>query len=131
MGNSETVKKVLIVDDYRVIRELLARYLDLSGFATCMASDGREALEAFQREEPDLLISDLKMPHMDGFELTRQVRAISNIPILIMTAESDHLENDREAAFDAGADAFYIKCDLAELLVEVKVLLARTEPGGE
>ena len=81
MGNSETDKKVLIVDDYRVIRELLAKYLDNSGFATCMASDGREALEVFQREEPDLLISDLKMPHMDGFELIRQVRAISNIPI--------------------------------------------------
>jgi len=131
MGSSKAGPKVLVVDDIRVIRELLAKYLDRLGFATCVASDGQEALEVFQSEQPDLLISDVRMPHMNGYELTRQVREISNIPIVIMTAESDHLENDREAAIDAGADAFYVKCDLAELLVEVKVLLARTEPGGE
>ena len=131
MGSSKAGPKVLVVDDIRVIRELLAKYLDRLGFATCVASDGQEALEVVQSEQPDLLISDVRMPHMNGYELTRQVREISNIPIVIMTAGSDHLENDREAAIDAGADAFYIKGDLAELLVEVKVLLARTEPGGE
>ena len=131
MGRSKAGPKVLVVDDIRVIRELLAKYLDRLGFATCVASDGQEALEVVQSEQPDLLISDVRMPHMNGYELTRQVREISNIPIVIMTAGSDHLENDREAAIDAGADAFYIKGDLAELLVEVKVLLARTEPGGE
>jgi len=131
MGSSKAGPKVLVVDDIWVIRELLAKYLDRSGFATCVASDGQEALEVFQSEQPDLLLSDVRMPHMNGYELTRQVREISNIPIVIMTAESGHLENDREAAIDAGADAFYVKCDLAELLVEVKVLLARTEPGGE
>ena len=133
MGNTERVIKVLIVDDYRVIRELLSRYLDRSGFVTCMASDGREALEAFQREEPDLLISDLKMPHMDGFELIRQVRAISNIPILIMTGGSGHMSGDMTAAMEAGADAdAFLKkpFDLDDLLAEIKVVLARTEPRG-
>ena len=131
MGNSETVKKILIVDDYRVIRELLAKYLDSPGFKTCMASDGREALEVFQREKPDLLISDLYMPHMDGFDLIRQVRAISNMPILIMTGGSGYMSGDTTAAMEAGADAFLKKpFDLDDLLAEIKVVLARTEPRG-
>jgi|AP95_1055475.scaffolds.fasta_scaffold40135_2 DNA-binding response OmpR family regulator len=131
MGNSETVKKVLIVDDYRVIRELLAKYLDRPGFKTCMASDGREALEVFQREKPDLLISDLHMPNMDGLELIRQVRAISNIPILIMTGGSGYMSGDMTPAMEAGADASLKKpFDLDDLLAEIKVVLARTEPRG-
>ena len=131
MSNLKVAKKVLVVDDFPAIRELLARYLDRSGFATCLASDGREALEAFQREQPDLLIADVRMPNMSGFELTRQVRTISDIPIVMMTVESGYIRGDREAAFDAGADAFLMKpVNLADLLGEIKALLARTEPHG-
>ena len=130
MVNLKEGKKVLVVDDFRAIRELLARYLDRSGFATCLASGGREALEAFQREQPDLLISDVHMPGMSGFELTRQVRTMSNIPIVIMTVDSDYMGDDREVVFDAGADAFLMKpVNLADLVIEINTLLARTEPN--
>jgi len=77
--------KVLVVDDSQVIRGLILELLEHSGFETCSACDGREALEVFQREQPDLLISDLHMPKMNGFELTRKVRAFSDVPILILT----------------------------------------------
>ena len=79
------LNKVLVVDDSRVIRRLLVELLEISGLETCSASDGWEAIEVFQREQPDLLISDLHMPKMNGFELTRKVRAFSDVPILILT----------------------------------------------
>ena len=77
--------KVLVVDDSRVIRGLILELVELFGFETCSACDGWEALEVFQREQPDLLISDLHMPKMNGFGLTRKVRAFSDVPILILT----------------------------------------------
>jgi len=88
------LKKVLVVDDFRLIPVLLAKYLDRSGFATYTASNGREALEKFLREEPERLISDAHLPGMNGFELTRRVREISDIPIAIMSALSGYMEDD-------------------------------------
>ena len=121
--------KVLVVDDYRVIREILVEFLELSGFATCVACDGREALEVFQREQPDLLITDLVMPHMNGFELSRKVRAICNVPIVIMTGDSGFMGDARAAAFDAGADSFLMKpFGLAELQAQIEVLLEKSQP---
>ena len=129
MGDFATAKKVLVVDDYRVIRELLAKWLNRLGFATRTTSNGREALEAFQRDQPDLLISDVQMPQMDGFELTRQIRAMSSIPILIMTAGSDYMGNEKDVAFEAGADAFLMKpFELADMLGEIRLLLEGTAP---
>jgi two-component system KDP operon response regulator KdpE len=127
MGDLTAAKKVLVVDDYRAIRELLAKFLNRSGFPTRTASNGREAFEAFQRDEPDLLISDVQVPHMNGLELTRQIRAISSIPILIMTAGLDYMGDEKEAAIDAGADSFLMKpFGLADMLGEIRLLLART-----
>ena len=120
-------KKILVVDDHQPIAILLVGFLKRSGFDTCTACDGREALEVFQREQPDLLITDVAMPHMDGLELSRQVRAISNIPIIIMTGGSGrHLK----AAFDAGADSYLLKpFDLVELKTQINLLLANAEPS--
>ena len=127
MGN---LKKVLIVDDYHVVPVLIANYLDRSGFATRTASNGLEALEKFQLEEPELLIADTNLPDMNGFELTRRVRAISNIPIVIMSAGSGYMGDDKDAAIDSGADVFLMKpFDLVDLLDEIKGLLARTQSG--
>ncbi len=118
--------KVLVVDDSRVIRGLILEVLELSGFETCSACDGWEALEVIQRERPDLLISDLHMPKMKGFELTRKVRAFSDVPILILTAGSDNMGDDRVAAIDAGADAFLMKpFGLNELRARIKELLPK------
>ena len=118
--------KVLVVDDSRVIRRLILELLEHSGFETCSARDGWEALEVFQREHPDLLISDLHMPKMNGFELTRKVRAFSDVPILILTGGSGNMGDDRVAAIDAGADAFLMKpFGLNELRVQIKGLLPK------
>ncbi len=118
--------KVLVVDDSRVIRGLLVEILELSGFETCTACDGWEALEVFHREQPDLLISDLHMPNMNGIELTRKVRAFSDVPILILTAGSDNMVDDRAAAIDAGADSFLTKpFGLNELRDRIKGLLPK------
>ena len=85
---------MLIVDDFRLIPVLLAKYLDRSGFATHTAGNGREELEKSRREEPEMLISDAHLPNMNGFELTRRVREISDIPIVIMSAVSGYMEDD-------------------------------------
>ena len=120
------LNKVLVVDDSRVIRRLLVELLEISGLETCSASDGWEAIEVFQREQPDLLISDLHMPKMNGFELTRKVRAFSDVPILILTGGSGNMGDDRVAAIDAGADAFLMKpFGLDELRVRIKELLLK------
>ena len=120
------LNKVLVVDDSRVIRRLLVELLEISGLETCSASDGWEAIEVFQGEQPDLLISDLHMPKMNGFELTRKVRAFSDVPILILTGGSGNMGDDRVAAIDAGADAFLMKpFGLDELRVRIKELLLK------
>lgn len=118
--------KVLVVDDSQVIRELILELLEHSGFETCSACDGREALEVFQREQPDLLISDLHMPKMNGFELTRKVRAFSDVPILILTGGSGNMGDDRVAAIYVGADVFLMKpFSLNELRARIKELLPK------
>ena len=118
--------KVLVVDDSRGIRGLLVELLELSGFETCSACDGWEALEVFQREQPDLLISVLHMPKMNGFELTRKVRAFSDVPILLLTGGSDNMGDDRAAAIDAGADPFLMKpFGLDEFRFRIKELLPK------
>ena len=85
---------MLIVNDFRLIPVLLAKYLDRLGFATHTASNGREALEKFRREEPERLISDAHLPGMNGLELTRRVLETSDIPIVIMSAVSGYMEDD-------------------------------------
>ena len=87
------LKKVLVVDDFRLSPVLLAKYLDRSRCALQTPRNGREALEKFRREEPEMLISDAHLPGMNGFELTRRVREISDIPIVIMSAGSGYMED--------------------------------------
>ena len=118
--------KVLVVDDSRVIRGLILELVELFGFETCSACDGWEALEVFQREQPDLLISDLHMPKMNGFGLTRKVRAFSDVPILILTGGSGNMGDDKVAAIDAGADAFLMKpFGLNDLRARIKELFLK------
>jgi len=116
-------KKVLVVDDYQVIREGLARALDLEGYETCVASDGVEGLQQFQVEQPDLLITDLNMPRMDGHELCRRVRELSGVPIVLMSALGFE-EVDRANAYRDFDVVFNKSFDVKELLGTVDALLA-------
>lgn len=120
---------VLVVDDALMVRELQRSMLERAGFSVRTASDGAVALEMLNHETADLVVTDLEMPNMDGFVLTRSIRAnarLANIPVLIVSShvsQEDHLKG-----LDAGADAYIVKTsfDEAGLLSAVSGLLAGT-----
>lgn len=77
--------KVLIVDDEEVIQELLTTFLEMEGYETCTASNGEEGLRQFHETQPNLIVSDVMMPVMDGYEFCRNIREISDVPIIMIT----------------------------------------------
>lgn len=123
--------KILIVDDERQITRALRASLQGHGFDVSTAADGLEALEIFDRVRPDLLITDLSMPNMDGVELTRAVRRISEIPIIVLSVRDQ--DAHKVLALDSGADDYITKpFSVAELLARVRAhLRRRAEPLAE
>jgi len=119
------MSKILIVDDDLHIRELVRVLLRGAGYDTCSAADGREALEIIVTEKPDLAIIDLMMPHMDGYELCRNLRKYyENVPVLMLTAKAELPAKVK--GFEAGADDYLTKpFEGDELLLRVKALLRR------
>lgn len=118
---------ILVVDDEATLRKLMQFHLRPHGYNVITAADGYEALEAVQREKPDLAIVDVMMPEMSGYDLTRALRdnpMTANIPVILLTALSNVQE--KVEGFKAGADDFLIKpAELPELLVRVEALLRR------
>jgi DNA-binding response OmpR family regulator len=118
---------VLAADDDEDILALVAFRLGRSGYTVLQAHDGEEALEIARREHPDLAVLDVMMPKMDGFELTRQLRAddsTSGIPIILLTARSQ--DSDVDEGFDAGADDYLRKpFSPQELSARVRSILGR------
>ncbi len=123
----EPMKRILIAEDQTDIRDLLALNLQGAGYDVVQASDGREALAAQDRQPADLLVLDLMMPHMDGLDVCKALRARGcATPILMLTAKSTEL--DRVLGLELGADDYLTKpFSLAELLARVKALLRRAE----
>ena len=126
--------KILVVDDCPQIRKFVADTLKHRGYEVATADDGHGAILQFELDKPDLLITDLTMPRMDGYELCQIIRRSSSVPIVVMTA----LRGDEGAfeAFKAGADAFVPKpIDLGGFQIQVGALLTGTDPtapkGGE
>jgi CheY-like chemotaxis protein len=119
---------VLVVDDELAITETLSVALELAGYRPVSAANGREGLEQFERTRPDLVISDVMMPHLDGREMVRAIRrtpAGRQIPIILMSAAHD-LGRDSTI----GHDLFVAKpFDLDRLLQQVAELLASGRPG--
>lgn len=114
--------KVLVVDDRQEIRDLLADILKTRGYAVATATDGYDALTQFALDRPDLLITDLTMPGMDGYELCRITRGISSVPIMVITAQLG--DEEKSKALAVGADAFVTKpFDLGEFRFQVEALL--------
>ena len=114
--------KVLVVDDRQEIRDLLADILKARGYAVSAATDGYDALTQFALDWPDLLITDLTMPGMDGYELCRITRGISSVPIMVITAQLG--AEERSKALAAGADVFVSKpFDVAEFWSQVEALV--------
>lgn len=118
---------VLVVDDYEDAREMYAEYLLVSGYRVAMARDGREAIAEAIALLPDVVLMDLSLPGLDGWEATRQLKAnplTRHIPVVALTGHA--LSNAAEGARAAGCDAFVLKpCLPDEVLVEVKRMLDR------
>jgi diguanylate cyclase (GGDEF)-like protein len=120
---------VLVVDDDPDIRTFVDIALSLAGYETADAADGEEALERALETNPSIIVMDVMMPRMDGFEAVRQLRAdgrLSHIPVILLTAKSQ--TPDKVAGFDAGADDYLTKpFDPNELVARVKATLRRAE----
>jgi DNA-binding response OmpR family regulator len=118
-------EKILIVEDEPALQETLAYNLERQGYTTEVAGDGRAALEAARRSHPDLVLLDIMLPGMDGFEVCRLLRQEMNVPILMLTARDDEI--DRVIGLEVGADDYVTKpFSLRELLARVKAQLRRT-----
>ena len=117
--------RVLVVDDEPMVREVLARYLEQAGFCVSTAEDGEEALAAFSAEQPDLVLLDLMLPRVDGFEVFRRMRAGSPAPVIMLTARGE--ETDRVVGLELGADDYVTKpFSPREVVARVHAVLRRT-----
>ena len=117
-------QKVLIVDDDNNIAELIQLYLTKEFFETTIANDGIEALKKFRDESPDMIILDLMLPGIDGYQVCREIRQSSEVPIIMLSAKTDTF--DKVLGLELGADDYIIKpFDAKELVARVKAVLRR------
>lgn len=120
------MKKVLVVDDDPNIVEVLRLYFDKDGFAVISCLSGDRAMETFQTSQPDLVVLDLMLPGKDGYDICREIRKTSDVPIIMLTARSDTL--DKVVGLELGADDYVQKpFEPKELLARVKAILRRSE----
>lgn len=116
--------KLLIVDDEIKIREMIAKYAAHEGYNVTLAKDGKEALTIFKRENFDVVILDIMMPNMDGYETLKKMKEIKEVHCIFLTALGE--EYDRVYGFDIGAEDYVTKpFSLKELMMRVKVILKR------
>lgn len=120
---------ILIADDEPDLRELVAYRLKRSGYVVVEAADGREALDLSVKVNPDLAVIDVMMPRLDGYEVTRQLRAqpsTQHLPVILLTARAQ--EADVNRGFEVGADDFMRKpFNPNELVVRIRAVLSRTK----
>lgn len=120
--------RILVVDDERVVTEVVERYLKLEGYDVAIAGDGAEALKAAQEFKPDLVVLDLMLPILDGLEVCRILRKDTDLPIIMLTARGD--ETDRIVGLEMGADDYMVKpFSPRELVARVKSVLRRAQSG--
>lgn len=122
--------RILIVEDNEMNRDMLSRRLSRRGFDISLAVDGREGIQKAAADTPDLILMDLNLPEIDGWEATRAIKSqpeTSEIPIIALTAHA--MVSDRDKALDAGCDDFATKpVELEKLLEKVNALLSRAHP---
>lgn len=120
------MKKILVVDDEKPISDIIKFNMVKEGYEVVTAFDGREALEMFEAERPDILILDLMLPEMDGLEVVRTIRKTSNVPIIVLSAKDS--EFDKVIGLEIGADDYMTKpFSNRELQARVKAILRRTD----
>ena len=120
------MKKILVVDDEKPISDIIKFNMAKEGYEVLTAFDGREALEVFAAENPDIIILDLMLPELDGLEVARTIRKTSNVPIIVLSAKDT--EFDKVIGLEIGADDYVTKpFSNRELQARVKALLRRSE----
>lgn len=123
-------EKVLIIDDDKNICELVSLYLLKAGYDVIVAFDGREGLEKFECEKPDIIILDIMMPEMDGWEVCRIVKRKYSTPILMLSAKGETF--DKVLGLELGADDYMVKpFDSKELVARIKAILRRINKFDE
>src|SRR5437773_3606813 len=121
--------RVLVIDDDADIRALVAELLGRAGLSVEQAEGGRAGLRALHKTPPDLVVLDVSMPELDGWETLERIRDLSDVPVLMLTARGDELERVR--GLKAGADDYVVKpFGRQELVARVQALLRRTGPGA-
>lgn len=121
--------KILIVDDDKNICELLRLYLEKEGYETQLAYDGQQALEAFNSGSPSLVLLDVMMPKMDGWETCRRIRALGDVPVIMLTAKGETF--DKVLGLELGADDYIVKpFDTKEVVARIKAVLRRYTSGS-
>ena len=121
-------QKILVVDDESNIRDLAALYLEKEGFLVESAANGLDAIARFQQTNPAMVVLDVMMPGMDGFEVCRELRREHDVPILMLTARSDDI--DKIVGLEIGADDYMTKpFNPREMVARVKAILRRFEGG--
>jgi DNA-binding response OmpR family regulator len=123
-------KKVLVIEDDINIAELLRLYLEKDGFDVFIADNGGKGLAEFERLSPDLVLLDIMLPVLDGWGVCREIRSVSKVPIIMLTAKGETF--DKVSGLEMGADDYVVKpFEVKELLARVHAVLRRTETDGE
>lgn len=123
-------QKILIVDDDMHIAELVSLYVEKEGYETKEVYDGREAVQMVSAFQPDLVLLDLMLPGMDGYQVCAEIRKTSRVPVIMLTAKGETF--DKVLGLELGADDYIVKpFDPKELVARVKAVLRRYEPQQE
>ena len=122
--------KILVADDDQNIAELLKLYLEKEGYTVVLAADGMEANEKFAAENPDIVLLDIMMPKLDGWQVCREIRKTSNTPIIMLTAKGETF--DKVLGLELGADDYVTKpFDAKEVMARVKAVLRRASGSND
>lgn len=123
------LEKILIVDDDTNICELLRLYIEKEGFTVIIANDGASAVRMFREQQPDLMLLDVMLPKLDGWQVCREVRKLSEKPIIMLTAKGETF--DKVLGLELGADDYIVKpFDTKEVVARIKAVLRRSNGGA-
>ncbi len=126
----DTKTKILIVDDEENICELVRLYIEKEGFEAIIAGDGQDAMTKFAAEKPDLILLDIMLPIKDGWQVCREIRAQSNVPIIMLTAKGETF--DKVLGLELGADDYVVKpFEPKELIARIRAVLRRSAGSEE
>lgn len=120
---------ILIVDDEANICELIRLYVEKEGYKAVIANDGDQAIEKFKNEDPDMVLLDIMLPKKDGWQVCREIRGFSDVPIIMITAKGETF--DKVLGLELGADDYIVKpFEPKELIARIKAVLRRSESRG-